>query len=455
MEPLIFEKLRREAPSEKQQSFFLSTARHIAYGGARGGGKSWAMRRKFILLAMRYPGLKLLLLRRTLPELRENHILPMAEELYGYAEYHETQRAFVFPNRSRIKMGYCDAESDVYQYQGQEYDVIGLEEATHFTERQREYLTTANRGTRTDFTPRMYYTANPGGVGHAWFKRLFIDRQYRTGEHAEDYVFIPANVYDNRVLIARDPGYVKTLEALPEQRRRAYLMGDWDVFAGQYFTEFDRSLHVVRPFVLPPSWRRYLAMDYGLDMLAAYWIAVDLQGFAYVYRELYQSDLIISEAAKAIVSLTGDETLCRALAPPDLWNRRQDSGKSAAELFYEHGLRLTRAGNDRVQGWYELREWLKPCRDEWGRPAARLRIFQNCKNLIRTLPQLSHDEKNPNDVASTPHELTHAPDAIRYFVSGRPQKTDRKDRRPRFAFSGPAPRRPGETLGNGQQPPTV
>ncbi len=122
MEPLIFQKLKRERPSEKQQAFFLSTAKHTAYGGARGGGKSWAVRRKCIMLGMRYDGLKLLLLRRTLPELRENHILPMMEELYGYADYHETQRAFSFPNGSRIKMGYCDAESDVYQYQGQEYD---------------------------------------------------------------------------------------------------------------------------------------------------------------------------------------------------------------------------------------------------------------------------------------------------------------------------------------------
>lgn len=447
MEPLIFQKLKSERPSEKQQAFFLSTAKHTAYGGARGGGKSWAVRRKCILLGMRYDGLKILLLRRTLPELRENHILPMMEELYGYADYHETQRAFVFPNGSRIKMGYCDAESDVYQYQGQEYDVIAMEEATHFTERQRMFLTTANRGTRADFAPRMYYTANPGGVGHGWFKRLFIDGMYREGERAEDYAFIPANVYDNEVLMQKDPGYVRTLEALPEDRRRAYLNGDWDVFAGQYFPEFDRRLHVVEPFVIPKAWRRYLTLDYGLDMLAAYWIAVDLQGFAYVYRELYEKDLIISEAAEKLLAMTGEEALCRILAPPDLWNRRQDSGKSAAALFYERGLRLSRAGNDRVQGWYALKEWLKPCRDEWGRPAAKLRIFPNCKNLIRTLPQLCHDEKNPNDAAQSPHELTHAPDALRYFVSGRPQETARPDRRPKFAFDSLRPREPEGALG--------
>ena len=157
--------------------FFKARGRHIAYGGARGGGKSWAMRTKFILLAQRYAGLRLLLLRRTLPELRENHVVPLLQVLSGIAQYNATERVFTFSNTSRIKLGYCAAENDIYQYQGQEYDVIGLEEATHFTESQMIFLTTCNRTTRTDFIPRMYYTCNPGGVGHAWVKRLFIDRQ--------------------------------------------------------------------------------------------------------------------------------------------------------------------------------------------------------------------------------------------------------------------------------------
>ena len=188
-------------PNPKQELFFLASARHIAYGGARGGGKSWGMRRKFVLLAFRYAGLNLLLLRRTLPELNENHVLPLQKELYGAVTYQATQRAFLFPNGSRIKLGYCDQEKDVYQYQGQEYDVIGMEEATHFTESQMTFLTTCNRSVRTDFSPRMYYTCNPGGVGHEWVKRLFIDRRYGPGERPEDYAFIPAQVYDNPVLL--------------------------------------------------------------------------------------------------------------------------------------------------------------------------------------------------------------------------------------------------------------
>ncbi|MBO4879784.1 MAG: phage terminase large subunit, partial [Clostridia bacterium] len=262
-------------PNPRQKEFFLARSRHIAYGGARGGGKSWAMRRKFVLLALRYPGLRLLLLRRTLPELRENHIVPLQQELYGAAQYNGTERVFRFPNGSRIKLGYCDNAQDVYQYQGQEYEVVGLEEATHFTEEQMRFLTTCNRTTRKDFSPRMYYTCNPGNVGHAWVKRLFIDRQYTDGERPEDYIFIPARIYDNRVLLESDPGYIHQLMALPEELRRAHLDGDWDVHEGQYFREFSREKHVTEPFPIPAWWRRFRSMDWGYnDPCCVLWHAV-------------------------------------------------------------------------------------------------------------------------------------------------------------------------------------
>lgn len=148
-------------PNPRQQEFFETTARHTCYGGARGGGKSWAMRRKMVLLMLNYDGLRGLILRRTLPELKENIINPLRIELNGFADYNETEKVFRFPNGSRLKFGYCDSESDVYQYQGQEYEVIALEEATHFTEAQMRFLTTCNRTTRADFSPRMFYTCNP------------------------------------------------------------------------------------------------------------------------------------------------------------------------------------------------------------------------------------------------------------------------------------------------------
>ena len=224
--------------------------------------------------------------------------------------------------------------------------------------------------------------------------------------------------------MANNPEYVKNLEALPEEMKRAHLYGDWDAFAGQYFTQFKRDIHVLKQREIPHSWNRYVTIDYGLDMLAAYWVAVDTNGFAIVYRELYEPNLIISDAAKKILQCNGEDVIRAYIAPPDLWNRRQDSGKSAAEIFSENGIYLTRANNDRIQGWYELNEWLKPITDEFGETSAKIRILDNCPNLIRTLPMLQHDEKNPNDVSKEPHELTHAPDAIRYFVASRPAWTE-------------------------------
>lgn len=381
------------------------------------------------MLALNYTGIQILLLRRTLPELRENHTIPLQKLLKGIAQYRDISKEFIFPNGSRIVLGYCAAESDVLQYQGQAYDVIFLEEATQFTEYQYQTLTESNRPSghcKEGFSPRMYFTCNPGGVGHTWVKRLFIDKHYRQAERPEDYTFIKSLVYDNKFLMESDPDYVRTLQNLPEDRRRAMLDGDWDVFEGQYFNEFNRKVHTIEPFEIPKDWRRYVSMDYGLDMLAAYWIAVDNWGKAYVYKELYKSDLIISDAAKAIKTMTGKDNIYQILAPPDLWNRRQETGKSVADIFRDNGLMLHRAVSDRVRGWYALKEWLKPYKDEQDIDTAKLVIFKNCVNLIRTLPQLQYDPRNPNDVANEPHELTHAPDAIRYFIAGRPSAKDKK-----------------------------
>ena len=159
-----------------------------------------------------------------------------------------------------------------------------MEEATHFTEFQFQALTESNRlsgNIKEPFNPRMYFTCNPGGVGHHWVKRLFIDKDYRQNEIAEDYKFIPSLVFENKWLMENDPGYVRTLENLPEDRRKAMLYGNWDIFDGQYFKNFDRTIHVIEPFEIPKEWTRYRAIDYGLDMLACYWIAIDTKGNEY------------------------------------------------------------------------------------------------------------------------------------------------------------------------------
>lgn len=411
-------KLTMEQPNEKQRLFFTAENRFIAYGGARGGGKSWAVRKKAWLLAFNYPGIKLLLLRRTYPELRENHIIPLMAELKGAAAYRETDKSFTFQNGSRLKFGYCDNESDLLQYQGNEYDVIFIDEATQIPEQWFSVLKACVRGAN-QFPKRIYLTCNPGGVGHAWVKRLFIDRRYTESENPDDYLFIPAKVYDNTALMKENAGYVEMLESLPGDLRRAWLEGDWNLFAGQYFTEWREEIHVVEPFSVPAHWRRYFTMDYGLDMLAGYWIALNEEGKAYVYREVYQSGLIMSDAARLIRSMT-EEPVYAWYAPPDLWNRRQDTGRSVADVFAECGIPLVKAQNHRAQGWLGLKEWLKPVPDGAGGQTANLRVFRSCANLIRCIPALLFDQRNPDDVSTEPHEYTHGPDAIRYFVAGRP-----------------------------------
>ena len=409
-------------PSERQREFFLSRARHTAYGGARGGGKSWAMRRKFILLALRYHGLNLLLLRRTLPELRENHLIPMQRELYGFAVYNSAERVFRFPNGSRIKLGYCDTMQDVYQYQGQEYAVIGLEEATHFTEEQMRFLTTCNRTTRKDFSPRMYYTCNPGNVGHAWVKRLFIDRLYAENENPNDYLFIPARIYDNKVLLDADPNYIRQLEALPEELRRAHLDGDWDVHAGQYFREFSRDRHVIEPFEIPSWWRRFRSMDWGYnDPCCVLWHAVDGENRVYTYRELYVRETRAGEVASMVLELSRGESISYTVASPDMWQKRGAvlsgaggfEGETLAELFTSSGLSLTPADNSRVPGWNRVRDFLAVAPD--GRP--NWLCFSDCRNLIRQLPALQFDQHN-REVAADGDD--HAPEALRYALMSRP-----------------------------------
>lgn len=417
----------------KQIEFCKSTSRYTCYGGARGGGKSYISRIKMVLLALYYPGIQILLLRRTLPELRENHINQLQTLLHcqsktgRIAEYKESTKEFKFPNGSRIVLGYCDKENDVLQYQGQAYEVITMEEATLFTEFQFQALTESNRlsgNCEKPFKPRMYFTCNPGGVGHAWVKRLFIDRDYRGTENPDDYKFIPCNVYENKFLMEHDPGYVKILENLPEDRRKAMLYGDWDVYDGQFFPEFRRDIHVEEPFEIPNNWSRYIALDYGMDMFAVLFFAVDPQGDVYAYQEIHKDNLIVSEAANCLKSQMRRRDYKGIFAPPDLWGRNRDTGKSTAEIFRNNGLVFTKASNSRVSGWLAIKELLKVYKtrnEQTGEPIekSRLHIFSNCKNLIHCLPLLQHDDKDPNDASTEPHDITHICDALRYFCVSR------------------------------------
>lgn len=402
-------------PSKRQQEFFDSRAKYTAYGGARGGGKSWALRRKLVALCLRYPGIHCLLLRRTLSELRSNHLMPLLAEYGEAVHYSERESAVCFPNGSRLILGYCARDGDTLRYQGQEYDVIAIDEATQLSEYQFSIFKACLRGVN-DFPKRMYLTCNPGGVGHAWVKRLFIDRIYRAGERAEDYAFIPAGVYDNEVLLRSDPDYVDRLRALPERLRRAWLEGSWDVFEGQFFPEFSEELHTLDAAVIPKNTEHFAAFDYGFDMLALLLLSYDAEGNIYVERELCRSGLTLGEAAREIAEFLSDTDVEYAVASPDLWNRRQDTGRSGFEIMSaECGMAaLLPADNRRVQGWRVVREYLS-LRE--GKP--RLFISRECTELIRSMQGLLCDRRRAEDASSEPHALTHAPEALRYALMSR------------------------------------
>lgn len=441
-EALIFRHLREEKPNARQVEFFKSEALHTMYGGARGGGKSWAGRRKAVLLCMHYDDLRVLLLRRTYTELRNNHILPLSAELNGFAQWREKDKAFVFPNGSRLTLGYCDNDNDKLQYQGAEYDCIIFEEATNFEEEWITFISTALRTTRSDgFRPRIYYTCNPGGVSHGYFKRLFIDRNFIGEENPDDYLYIPATVYDNAVLMERNPEYIKQLKALPEAKRRAHLDGDWNVFEGAFFTEFRNSpkpykeafnTHVCEPFEIPQTWTIYRSFDWGYSKpFSCDWWAVDYDGRAFLILQLYgcMADSHGAPLADTGVKWTADKVFSEikrietehrwlkgkyitGVADPAIW--AEDGGDPIIASADKYQVYFSKADHTRAAGWMQVRYRL--AFDEEGRPMVY--FFSTCKHAIRTLPLLQYSETNPEDLNTKQED--HFADSFRYFCMSQP-----------------------------------
>lgn len=449
--------------TDRQYVFISTTADEVLFGGAAGGGKSYGQFLDATYYALKYPKSKQIIFRRTFPELEQSIIRYFLEVLPKEVfRYNASKHSGVFKNGSIIDFGYMDKENDVYRYQGAEYDVIRFDELTHFTEFMYIYMFSRLRGTKP-FPRSVKSSTNPGGVGHTWVKERFVDpspadREFkgydRRGNYTGTRIFLPSKVQDNDFLMENDPSYINWLENLPERERKALLYGDWDLFDGQYFDNFEREVHILEPFFTrdnpPKDWEYYIAIDYGLDMLAAYLVGVTPKEEYIVIDEFYDGNqhpdgehkgLIVSEAAEAILNLKKGYDVRRIFAPPDLWGKSKETGKSIAELFYERGVRLSRVRAERAAGWMELKELLQPKTDEQGARTADLRIFSCCRHLIRTLPALAVDDHNPNDTAREPHELTHAPDAIRYLLAGRPRSKPPVKKPPRydFSFQRPAP----------------
>ena len=398
--------------SDPQWKFFQSQVRYTCYGGARGGGKSWAIIRKALLLALYYAGIQILVIRREYDQLENPIIQPLLKLIPpDIRNYNKSDHLLTFINGSRIKFSNMPDYSSAVEgkFQGNNWDILFIDEATQFLESEFRGLDAIVRGDN-GMPKRVYLTCNPGGVGHFWVKRLFVDRKFKDEENPDDYVFIQATVDDNKNI---DKEYVNVLNNLPEDVRRAHRYGDWNALSGVYFEEFTDGLHTCKPFQIPKHWKRYRSMDYGLDMHFCIWVAVDEDGRCYVYRQFAQANMIVSEAAQIQRELTrADEEIGYTIAPPDLWARNRETGKSQAITFAENGVVLFKADNNRKQGWYALKELLKIQPD--GKPG--IIIFDTCASLIDCLKCLQHDKTDPNDVSKQPHELTHGPDALRYFA---------------------------------------
>ena len=425
-------------PNPKQKQAFLERKRYVGYGGARGGGKSWFVRWKAILMCLKFAGIKVLITRRTYRELFNNHIAPLLAMLAGVAKYNKGDKIIYFPNGSTICFGYCDNDGDLGQYQGAEYDVWFADEAGQFQEAWLVQIDACIRGVN-DFPKRTYYTLNPGGPSHGYFKRLFIDRRFEADEHPEDYAFIQALVQDNAALQRSQPEYIRSLEKLPQKLRKAWLEGRWDVFEGQFFEDFrddpehyedGRFTHVIKPFEIPESWKIYRSFDWGYNKpFSCGWWAVDEDGVAYRITELYgwtgeantgvkwAPPMVFQEISKMEREhrrLKGKKII--GIADPAIWNA--EMGESVAETAARYQVYFSPGDNARIPGWMQIHYRLSF--DENGK--AMMYIFSNCKAFIRTIPTLQYDKTRVEDLDTEGED--HVADEVRYFCMARPIKPD-------------------------------
>ena len=430
-----------------QTDFLASTEQEVLYGGSAGGGKSYAM----VADPVRYlnnPNARMLLVRRSTEELRE--LISVSKQLYPKAipgiKFMERDKTWVAPSGATLWMSYLDRDDDVMRYQGQAFNWIGFDELTQWpTPYPWNYMRSRLRTTKASGLPLyMRATSNPGGPGHQWVKKTFIDPETpnksfwatdsdtgeviswpkghtKEGEPLFKRRFIPANLFDNPYL-ADDGMYEANLLSLPEHQRRQLLEGDWDINEGAAFPEFNRKIHVVEPFDIPNNWPKFRACDYGYgSYTGVVWIAVAPDEQLIVYREMYVSKVLATDLADMILETESEEKIRYGVLDSSLWHKRGDTGPSLAEQMIVRGCRwrpADRSKGSRVAGKNEIHRRLQV--DEFTEEP-RMVIFDSCKNLISQLPAIPLDKNNPEDVDTKSED--HLYDALRYGVMTRPKSS--------------------------------
>lgn len=354
-----------------------------------------------------HPRYRGILFRRTYPRLQE--LMDRAHEWYPGlgGTWNGQDREWRFRSGAKIKMAHCQNEEDKRIYHGHEYQFIGFDQLEEFTESIYLFLMAQNRSSVPDLPTVIRSTFNPGGIGHAWVKTRFLDHGTRTcapwephneaGQALRSRCFHFSTIYDNQILLDADPHYIQTLQALPDMERRALLDGDWDVFAGQFFTQWRRELHVIEPIHLDQSWPRWRAIDYGTARpFVCLWLCQDpATQRVYVYREISQPQVYpATQQAQMIADRSpSTESYRLTTADPAMWNRDK-TGESIADDYQRVLGPMVPADHDRLSGWNRVREMLDLAID--GQPS--LQIFSTCTQLLRNLPALVHDAHRVEDL---------------------------------------------------------
>ncbi len=423
-----------------QEAFLSSPEKDVLYGGAAGGGKSYALLAD-PLTSFKHAEARALLIRRTMPELRE--LIDKSYELYPKAypgaRFSKQDKTWTFPSGAKLEFGYCEKDSDVYRYQGQAYTWIAFDELTQWpTSFCWDYLASRLRTVNPEIKTYLRATANPGNVGGAWVKKRYIDpspanETFGVRAHNGDVItrkFIPAMLSDNPYL--KNTDYATMLSNLPAHLRKQLLDGDWNVTEGAAFSDFDPKVHVIPPFVVPAHWERIKGVDYGFAAESAViWAAVDPDdGTLLIYRELYRKGLVGSELGSMITELEKDDVMSvPGVLDGAAWSNAGGGykGPTVGEVLVQQGHKLRRADKNRKAGKIQVHERLA-VNHHSGRP--KMQIFSTCPNLIRELQSLPTAKNDPEDVDTNAPD--HAYDALRYLIMARPRMEGHIERLARY-----------------------